>query len=166
MRDPIIVHMCESDFSDQCSRSMTFWCGSGSRSGTLFLTIDIAVQELIQLKSDLEQVIALTQELITTTASSSALQEVGLSILGNSSTYTRGCAYNLSGGNIPTFCTSMNAYHTTVFKQSCFIKSNDLYIFQKIGAEISQITNCGSDSFLFTTDLMKFVKKHGCRRSF
>jgi hypothetical protein len=43
-----------------------------------FLTVDIAVQELIQLKSDLEQVIALTQELITTTAtSSSALQEVG-----------------------------------------------------------------------------------------
>jgi hypothetical protein len=48
-----------------------------------FLTVDIAVQELIQLKSDLEQVIALTQELITTTAtSSSALQEVGLSIHG------------------------------------------------------------------------------------
>jgi hypothetical protein len=46
------------------------------------LTVVIAVQELIQLKSDLEQVIALTQELITTTAtSSSALQEVGLSIL-------------------------------------------------------------------------------------
>ncbi len=47
-----------------------------------FLTVDIAMQELIQLKSDLEQVIALTQELITTTAtSSSAIQEVGLSIL-------------------------------------------------------------------------------------
>jgi hypothetical protein len=58
---------------------MTFWCGFGSRSGTLFLTVNIVVQELIQLKSDLEQVIALTQELITTTASTSALQEVGLS---------------------------------------------------------------------------------------
>jgi hypothetical protein len=28
--------MCKSEFSDQCSGSMTFLCGSGSTSGTLF----------------------------------------------------------------------------------------------------------------------------------
>jgi hypothetical protein len=76
----------------------------------------LLVQELIQLKSDLEQVIALTQELITTNASTSALQEVGLSILSIfSSSYNRGCALHFISGNIPTFCT-MNAYHTLVFK--------------------------------------------------
>ncbi len=65
------------------------------------------VQELIQLKSDLEQVIALTQELITTTASTSALQEVGLRniLCIFSSTCNRGCALQFISGNIPTFCT-------------------------------------------------------------